>query len=73
LRCSKKLPTTTGPKESTQGNPNRAQSFIATPYKSFSLIANCTKSEIKCGMMMMLLHGDPNGGAVIYGNHTPMG
>jgi hypothetical protein len=48
-----------GPKESTQGNPNRAQGFIATFTDSFSLIATCTKSD-RCGTMMMLLHGDHN-------------
>jgi hypothetical protein len=72
MRCSKKPPTTTGPKESTQGNPNRAQGFIATFIDFFKLIATCMKGD-RCGTIMMLLHGYRNSSDVISGAYTRLG
>jgi hypothetical protein len=72
MGCSKKPSNTTGLKEGTQGNPNRAQGFIATFIDFFKLIATCTKSD-RCGTMMMLLHGYRNSGGVISGTYTQMG
>jgi hypothetical protein len=37
-----------------------------------NIIATCTKSD-ECGTMMMLLHGNCNDGAVIFGIYTPIG
>jgi hypothetical protein len=59
-------------KETRRATPTARRASSQRLIEFINIIATCMKYD-KCGMMMMLLHGDRNDGAVISGIYTSTG